>query len=614
MSGLDEIIAKEATPASPSVGRPVWSAVAVVGGYCALGVVAYWPVLPGISRKVFSNVGDFTQAVWFIAWVPHALAHGLNPFFSNAMFAPHGVNLASNTSSPFLGLLTTPLAPFLSPLVIGNLLLVVSMPLSATAAFVVLRKWRVWCLAAAIGGLIYGFSPYMVGQGTGHPELVFVPLPPLIALTVFRVLQGDGRRWRLGVRLGLLVIIQYLISPEVLAITVVSLFVACVCVAIHNRSMGKSIASAAVGPVAIALGCCILIAYPLWMLLAGPQHFTGPAWPLLNRYHNDVLGLIDHGTLQRVSLGMQSSWAGRIAIGGIEDGGYIGIPVLILTGLLAWKSRRSPRMQLSVVIFVVSAVLSLGPYLSIHGRVTHIPLPFIFLYHVPLLNDILPSRLSFALDTCLAAIIAFALDDIRRTDVRNTGAVDGDRRWEWTQGRKAVTTSAVILVALSTTLLPRWPNIKEPAVLLPSSLRLAIPSGDPVAITYPYVYGQRITAPLLWQAEDGFRFRITGGYGYHPDRRGRGTLVPSSMDPPQLQMFLASAERDSRMKRSPINSRLLAATKIALSRYDVRLVIVDRAEIGVGPVMTLFRKVLGSPTISVDDFSMWTGGHGPLRG
>ena len=84
--------------------------MAAICAYILLGVTAYWPVLPDISGKLFSNASDFTQSVWFIGWVPHALAHGLNPFFSNAMYSPTGVNLADNTASPFLGLLTAPLA------------------------------------------------------------------------------------------------------------------------------------------------------------------------------------------------------------------------------------------------------------------------------------------------------------------------------------------------------------------------------------------------------------------------------------------------------------------------------------------------------------------------
>ena len=99
----------------------------------------------------------------------------------------------------------------------ANLLMVLAMPMSASAAFMVLRKWEVWRPAAALAGLIYGFSPYMVGESLGHLSLVFLPLPPLIALTVVSIAKKQGSPLWLGTRLGLLVTAQFLISPEVLA-------------------------------------------------------------------------------------------------------------------------------------------------------------------------------------------------------------------------------------------------------------------------------------------------------------------------------------------------------------------------------------------------------------
>ena len=92
------------------------SAVVIVV-YLLIGIVAFWPVYPGISRHLFGYAADFTQTVWFLDWVPHALAHGLNPFFSNAIYVPTGVNLAQNTSTPLLGLITAPFAPVFSPVV-----------------------------------------------------------------------------------------------------------------------------------------------------------------------------------------------------------------------------------------------------------------------------------------------------------------------------------------------------------------------------------------------------------------------------------------------------------------------------------------------------------------
>ena len=381
-------------------------------------------MLPGISHKALSSDGDFIQSVWFIGWVPHARPRA-QPVLQRCHDVPHGINLAQNTASPLLGLLAAPFTLVLRPLVIVNLLMVVSMPISATAAFVVLRMWRVWWPAAAMGGLIYGFSPYMVGQGVGHPELMFVPLPPFIAMTVVSILQRRGSPRRLGIQFGLLVAAQYLISPEVLAVVAVLTVVGVLCVVVRQPSAVSELARAAAVPVAFAIGVAvILLIYPFWMMFAGPQHFAGPTFPLLNGIRNDTLSFVVHGPMQRVSLGLEPHWEGIMAVSSpTEAGGYIGIPVLILLGFFIWRSRRSPRMQLTTVLFIVAAVLSLGPYLTFDGRATHFPLPFLVLAHLPLLDNILPSRISFEMDACLAAAIAFGLDDVHGGQARDDGVV-----------------------------------------------------------------------------------------------------------------------------------------------------------------------------------------------
>ena len=605
------------TASGQSAHRKVLPTAIVIVSYVLIGIVAFWPVFPGLSQRLFGDDSDFTQSVWFLNWVPHALTHGLNPFFSNSLFVPTGVSLAPNTSSPLLGLISAPFAPVLSPIVRANLLMVLGMPVSAIAAFVVLRRWEVWLPAAALGGLIYGFSPYMVGQGSwGHVELLFVPLPPFIAFTVVSILQRSGSPRRLGIQLGLLVAAQYLISPEVLATVGIFTVGALACVAIRRRSGVVEMARTASQSVSVALlVAAVLLAYPVWMVLAGPQHFSGSTYPATNTYHNDLLNFLVPGKLQQVSLGTRSLGM-RLDSGSTpEVGGYIGLPLLILTGVLVWRSRRSPRTQLTGVLLLGAAVLSLGPYLAVDGHLTRIPLPFLVLDHLPLLDNILPSRISFEVGAFLGALIAFGLDDVRRTPDRGKrfGSV---RRW-----RESTVLAGVAVAVLVATQLPQWPYGTAPASVLPATLRQSIPAGDPVAITYPYDTPFAMQ-PMLWQADGNFDFRLVGGFAYHPDSNGHPTLWPTVMHPPGPQEFLigSSAGVYERFLYGQhigpvmlVNPELVAATRTAVSKYHVRLVIVDRSVSGSGPVMELFTDALGPPTLSAGPFSMWADWHGRPR-
>jgi hypothetical protein len=583
-------------------------ALCVLAGYALLGVIAFWPVATGITSRLNGPPNsDSILFVWFIGWVPHALAHGLNPLFSNALLVPHGVNLAENTSSAFLGLVSAPLTLLFGPTVSSNLIMMSAMPMSAAAAFIVLRMWKVWLPAAALGGLLYGFSPYMVSESIAHPELTFIPIPPLIALTIVRIFQRKGSPGWLGVTLGLLVVVQFLISQEVIAIVAVLCVAALVIVGVrHPRGVGDMV-RVAWRPSGVALVVAgALMAYPVWLMVAGPQHFTGTTFPLDNAFHNDVLSLIAPSHMQRFSLGLRSL-GNRLTVGPeTETVGYVGIPLVLLTAVIAWRSRRSPRMQLTAALLVLAALLSFGPHLGIDGHRTSVPGPFLLIAHLPFLANILPSRFSFATDALFAAIVAFGLDDLRLAGgsaPRNAHA----RARSTVPGRTAVLLTSAVAAVTVITLFPNWPYTTQSAQALPQSVRARVPAGDPVAITYPFDT-TFLTQPELWQADDGYAFKLLGGNAYHPDAAGKPTLSPEMMEPDGLQRFLLHEQGSTVVGGgSPITIPTSATTRSALALNHVRLVIVDRSEPNSDAVVQVFTSALGPPDVVSGQFSVWTG-------
>ena len=59
-----------------------------------------------LSAAYIGKGVDPPQLMWLMAWWPHALAHRLNPLFTDAIWAPHGINLAWATSMPLVSLIT----------------------------------------------------------------------------------------------------------------------------------------------------------------------------------------------------------------------------------------------------------------------------------------------------------------------------------------------------------------------------------------------------------------------------------------------------------------------------------------------------------------------------
>ena len=570
----------------------------VIGVYVILGLAIYWPLWPWTSTRLLGVGADPVLATWFLAWVPHALTHAANPLFSDALYAPLGINVAQNTSSPLLGVLTGLLAPLLSPVQRGNLVMILALPASASATYLVLRRWKVWAPAAAIGGLVYGFSPFEVGHAVGQLSLMFLPLPPLIAYTLVAIVAGRGSPIRRGLQLSILLAAQFLISAEIFVMCIVLLAVVLGSLALLHPAQAVHQFQRIFKPLAAAaILTGLIIAIPVWMVVFGPRHFSGPGHPVPSIYHTDLLSFLHPGWFQRYPLGISP----LNLVGPTENTGYIGVPLLIVAVVLAWRSRRAVRTQVALLLTGWAYLLSLGNHLSVEGHLTRIPLPFAAVIRIPFFDNMLPGRFSFATSLGLAAVVAFGLDDLR-SSLRSglPGRQPAFRNAWWARLGSSVA-CVVALMALVVSQAPRWPLHPMPARGLPPQIVAAIPKGDPVAVTYPYPSWMN-AEPLVWQMQDGFSFRLMGGYTFQPDADGRASLVPNLTNPPDLAGYLEKLEQNI---DSPPTDSLTTATRAALANDDVRFVMVDQAAPGGVLAQTLFERALGRPNVRSGSISLW---------
>ena len=195
----------------------------VLAVFCLPGLALWWHAWDGhLATTLACACGDSGQQVWFIAWPAYAIEHGLNPFFSGALWAPDGVNLLSNASSPLVGIALAPVTWLAGPIVTTNLALVLAPALSAWGCWFACRRMVGWAPAAWIAGAVFGYSPFIVdNDATGHVGLALLVVPPLMMLVSYRLLTGRSSPVRGGIALGLLAVAQFFISSEVLVVTAV---------------------------------------------------------------------------------------------------------------------------------------------------------------------------------------------------------------------------------------------------------------------------------------------------------------------------------------------------------------------------------------------------------
>jgi len=99
-----------------------------------------------------------------------------------------------HSSDPIGSLLSLPLQPLFGLVASYNLLVLAYLTFSATAMFTLARRVTGDTPAAAVGGLAFGFSPFLLAEvNNGSPELLTAGWLPLLVLALSRVAITRGR-------------------------------------------------------------------------------------------------------------------------------------------------------------------------------------------------------------------------------------------------------------------------------------------------------------------------------------------------------------------------------------------------------------------------------------
>ena len=172
----------------------------------------------GVTHTVQLGGADVPEEIWFLAQTPWALLHGHNPLANNFLNAPSGINLMDNTTMPLLGALGTPITLLFGPIATFNVMVNLALASSAMTFYLMARRFIRWRPAAFVGGLLYGFSPFVAAEGGAHLFLIVGFLPPLVVLLLDRFFRTKSDPpWLTGILVGGCFVAQLYVSAEVFA-------------------------------------------------------------------------------------------------------------------------------------------------------------------------------------------------------------------------------------------------------------------------------------------------------------------------------------------------------------------------------------------------------------
>jgi hypothetical protein len=165
-------------------------------GYVCVAAVFSWPLPLHLADAMLGlPAGDAGVYVWNLWVFRHEIVeHHRLPFLTSEILAlSQPVPLSLHNYATFGNLIAFPLIPLLGVLTTFNLLVMASGVFSGYAMYWYARKRTGDAGAAWIGGLLFGFSPFMSARAAEHFSLTLAAPLPLFGWLMYRMYAAPTR-------------------------------------------------------------------------------------------------------------------------------------------------------------------------------------------------------------------------------------------------------------------------------------------------------------------------------------------------------------------------------------------------------------------------------------
>lgn len=499
--------------------RGAWIHAGVFAICFALAFVFTLPGSLSLNSGLLGYPGDNFQHAWFLWHFARAVVHGQNPFYTHLMFYPTRANLAWSTTDPLAGFLALPLSILAGPVIAYNFSVVLQLALAAFCA-------RLFCLrisrneiAALIGGVIFGFSPYLTAQALEHLSLVTAFPIALFALALDSIFSSDSPSWPGGIWLGVTLLLAAFAHYNYVAVCLVfALGYLAIEICRRFRSDIRPFLARIWKPVGAGALTFIAGFSPLlWMMLGTPSEIPGARRPgHIEVMSADALGVAipswNHVFFGKLARGLNPD----LFRAGVEGTVYIGAVVLALAAIGLWKRRETNRLWAirAGILGVAFWLLSLGPRIHVVGHELRVPGPAAFFFNLPFAKFIsAPARFDVIVALCLAILSSLAVKFLLESPRLRT-----HRYW------LIPLVAALVIADYLTIPFPRASTVdpgkgysasRTNSAIYGCTLPPQLQSGT--ILMFPMVNAPYCLKSMWMQVSDGGRFAIVDGYlSYSP--------------------------------------------------------------------------------------------------
>ncbi len=341
--------------------------------YFACFYLLTFPQLHQFSTHYFTDEGDGLGNIWNLWWTNKAITElHQSPWHTTFLYYPYGTSLLSHTLNPFNGLMAIILLSLMSQVQAHNFIVIFTFVASGVTMFFLAREFTKSFAACLIGGFIFTFSEYHFSHAQGHLNLLSMEWIPLFVLCWYRLITRP--RVITGVLAGGVLFLVLLCDYYYFLYCVLVGLLIFVWHWLRSRDWLFFLRSKYPGSLGAFLLTTLITSGPLvisLLLLLMRDPPSGAHDPA--DFSLDLLGFFIPGRQWRFPELTSFYWSGLND--SVEKSVHIGFAVLFVL-VFVWIKRRKlhEAVGLWFLVFLVFALLALGPSLHIAGHEIRFPL------------------------------------------------------------------------------------------------------------------------------------------------------------------------------------------------------------------------------------------------
>ncbi|HET9494930.1 MAG TPA: hypothetical protein VFR15_11930 [Chloroflexia bacterium] len=368
------------------IRRPAARLLLLTLFFTAWAVLFTYPLALHLGDSVVRAGGaDVWLHLWDLWWADKALVDlGQNPYYTNYLYYPTGLNLFYHSLNILNGVASIPLQHLFGLTPAFNLLVLANLVLDGLCAYWLCTEVTGSSAGALVGGMLFASAPLLgTSLNLGQLDEVTVWWIPLFVMALLRALHSPGAPWQRGggrratLAAGLLLAGASLATWYFTAGLVVFslLFVPSYLLATRSRPDTKAWLHAGLkGGAAVAVFAVLLS--PLIAAMIG-ERLSGATY-MLPSYETTFHNSADLSALMLPGRSEIASWnehGSNVALGWVA---------LALSGVALVSRWRKTWPWLVALAGLV--VMSLGPELQAFGADLGLPMPYALLANVPFIG------------------------------------------------------------------------------------------------------------------------------------------------------------------------------------------------------------------------------------